>query len=173
MAQNTVVNAQIGAARNTHHKLGRFATFSTRARAAGVGLTDEPEDMTALAQQLAADVQQSQQNRTGYRKRLWQIWQFFEDPASSRPVRPTAATHTLRHGRLHTAARVARQAKYLSFVMLTTILISILNSILETLPSCEYVDYVQLCDERVIDGSPWFEIESVCIIIFSIEYVVK
>ena len=95
MAQNTVVNAQVGAARNTHHKLGRFATFSTRARAAGVGLTDEPENLTALAQQLAADVNESQRVRTGFRKVLWKIWEFFEEPASSRAVRRTAAAHPI------------------------------------------------------------------------------
>ena len=56
---------------------------------------------------------------------------------------------------------------------MSTILVSILNFCLETLPDCEWIEYMRLCKEREEDASPWFEIEAVCIVIFTGEFVLR
>lgn len=79
---------QAGAAGRNHNKLGRFATFTTRARNAGVELDpDKPENYSAIARQVAGDIVSAQSQRTGYRLLMWNVWVFFEDPASSITVR--------------------------------------------------------------------------------------
>tara|TARA_B110001452_G_scaffold194562_1_gene164567 strand:+ start:473 stop:862 length:390 start_codon:yes stop_codon:yes gene_type:complete len=57
--------------------------------------------------------------------------------------------------------------------MMSTILVSILNFCLETLPDCEWIDHMRLCKEREEDASPWFEIEAVCIVIFTGEFLLR
>ena len=86
--RGAVQAGQAGAAGRNHNKLGRFATFSTRARNAGVELDpDNPENQSAIARQVAGDIVSAQSQRTGYRLLMWNIWVFFEDPASSITVR--------------------------------------------------------------------------------------
>lgn len=57
--------------------------------------------------------------------------------------------------------------------MMSTILVSILNFCLETLPDCEWIDHMRLCKEREEDASPWFEIEAVCIVVFTGEFLLR
>ena len=93
MASVGIINARAGAARNAHHKLGRFATFTTRAREAGCELRDEHRSNADIAAQVAADIIRRPERR-GMGLIQWRVWEFFEDPSSSRAVRccPVPAT---------------------------------------------------------------------------------
>ena len=77
------------------------------------------------------------------------------------------------------SARDTRQARYMSFFMMVTILLSILNFCLETLPDCEWVkppivpQYELLCAERLEGASPWYEVEYFCIVVFTIEFLLR
>ena len=57
--------------------------------------------------------------------------------------------------------------------MMATILTSVLNVCFASVPDCEWIDYKRLCLPRDPDASPWFEIEAVCIMIFSAEFVLR
>lgn len=173
--RGAVTNPQPGAIGRNHNKLGRFATFTTRARNAGVELDpDNPENLSEIAKQVAGDVVTGQAQRTGYRLLMWNVWTFFEDPTSSIAVRsPPRLTGAVRRPCRAPSPPLCWQAKYFSFLMMSTIILSILNFCLETLPDCQWIDHMRLCKEREEDASPWFEIEAVCIVIFTGEFVLR
>ena len=148
-------HAEVGGARKP---IRTQRSFTTRAREAGcsVAARDNTHLRGNIARGLvthlhadAAMIAKHAHMPNSVSKLQWKVWHFFEDPASS------------------------RAAKHFSFFMMTTIIVSVLNFCFASVPECKYIDYALLCRPHDDTAQPWFFIEAGCIMIFSVEFVLR
>ena len=148
-------HAEVGGARKP---VRTQRSFTTRAREAGcsVAARDNTHLRGNIARGLvthlhadAAMIAKHAHMPNGVSKLQLKVWNFFEDPASS------------------------RAAKHFSFFMMTTIIVSVLNFCFASVPECKYIDYALLCRPHDDTAQPWFFIEAGCIMIFSVEFVLR